>query len=70
MEDFVISVLIIQGISALAVLVGCAADALVQKRRQPRYWAAPPAPAFPESVYDRQDAGQDADEHEVFPRAA
>ena len=70
MEDFVISVLIIQGISALAVLVGCAADALVQRKRQPGYWAAPPAPAFPESVYDRQDAVQDSEDHEAFPRAA
>lgn len=74
MEDFVLSALIIQGVCGLAILVGCAADALVHRVRPPRYWAASPPPAFPESVYDLQDAGQDpgqdAGDVEVLPRAA
>jgi hypothetical protein len=68
MEHLVLSALIFQALTALTVLAGAAADAVLPRSRQPRYWTAPPMPLriFPPSVYDLQEAG----EEESYPRAA
>ena len=69
MEDIVIAAVIIQGMWTVAILVGSVAEALARRTRHIRYWTAPSPPAFPASVYDRQDAISDADA-EGLPRAA
>jgi hypothetical protein len=68
MEHFVISALIFQALTAVTVLAGAAADAVLPWSRQPRYWTAPPLPLciFPPSVYDLQEAA----EEESYPLAA
>ena len=69
MEDLIIAALTIQGIWTVAILVGSVADAFTRRARRVRHWTAPPPPALPVSVYDRQDAVCDA-EAEGLPRAA
>lgn len=68
MEHLVLSALIFQGLTALAVLAAAASDALLPRTRQPRYWTAPPTPVrtMPASVYELQEAG----EEESYPQAA